>query len=69
MELAIVRSCSLTEINRMPVITGTMKPPRKRRDHIRNLKSIKLSTKGIGSAEATAKIEIIQHICRAFGEL
>jgi len=46
----------------MPVITGTIKPPKNKSDHIRILKSVKLSVKGIGRAEVTAKIETRQHI-------
>jgi hypothetical protein len=49
-------------MSKMPVITGTIKPPRKRRDQIRILKRVKLSTKGIGMAETTANSEIKQHI-------
>lgn len=65
----MVRSCYLTEVSRIPVITGTMKPPKKRRDQIRILKIVKLSTKGMGRAEATAKSETRQQICSALGEL
>jgi hypothetical protein len=68
-ELAIVRSCYLTEMSKIPVITGTIKPPKKRSDQIRILKRVKLSTKGIGIADATAKSETRQQIYSAFGEL
>ncbi len=68
-ELAIVRSCYFTEISKMPVITGTIKPPRKRSDQIRILNRVKLSTNGIGMADKTASRETKQHIYSAFGEL
>ena len=53
----------------MPVITGTIKPPRKRSDQIKILNTVKLSTNGIGMADKTAKRETKQHIYSAFGEL
>jgi hypothetical protein len=56
-------------MSKIPVITGTIKPPRKRSDHIRILKRVKLSTKGIGIADATANKETMQQIYSAFGEL
>ncbi len=67
--MPIVRSCYLTEISKIPVITGTIKPPRKRSDQIRILNRVKLSTKGIGIADNTARRETIQQICSALGEL
>jgi hypothetical protein len=56
-------------MSKIPVITGTIKPPKKRSDQIRILKRVKLSTKGIGIADATAKSETRQQIYSAFGEL
>ncbi len=53
----------------MPVMTGTINPPKNRSNQIRILKIVKLSTNGMGRAEPTAKSEITQHVCSALGEL